>query len=98
MYVARGCNLRDGDGKGNVESVTAPFALRSNCSRIVRALMPLTVGSRLGPYDILAPLGAGGMGQVWKARDTRLDRIVAIKTSAAAFTDRFMREARAVAA
>src|ERR1700726_2351818 len=60
--------------------------------------MPLTAGDKLGPYEILAPLGAGGMGQVWKARDTRLDRIVAIKTSAAQFSDRFAREARAVAA
>ena len=41
----------------------------------------LDAGDKLGPYDILAPLGAGGMGQVYKARDTRLDRIVVIKTS-----------------
>lgn len=41
--------------------------------------MPLSVGDKLGPYEILAPIGAGGMGEVWKARDTRLDRIVAIK-------------------
>ena len=41
--------------------------------------MPLSVGDRLGPYEILAPIGAGGMGEVWKARDTRLGRIVAIK-------------------
>ena len=60
--------------------------------------MALSAGTRLGPYEILAPLGAGGMGQVWKARDTRLDRIVAIKTSAAQFSERFEREARAVAA
>jgi len=60
--------------------------------------MPLAAGDRLGPYEILARLGAGGMGEVWKARDTRLDREVAIKTSAEQFTDRFDREARAVAA
>ena len=40
--------------------------------------MPVSVGDKLGPYDILAPIGKGGMGEVWKARDTRLDRIVAI--------------------
>src|SRR5258708_35534085 len=60
--------------------------------------MPLTPGARLGPFEILAQLGAGGMGEVYKARDTRLDRIVAIKTSRQAFTERFEREARAIAA
>ena len=43
--------------------------------------MGLSPRDNLGPYEIVAPPGAGGMGQVWKARDTRLDRIVAIKTS-----------------
>ena len=41
--------------------------------------MPLSVGDKLGPYEIVSPIGAGGMGEVWKARDTRLDRIIAIK-------------------
>ena len=57
-----------------------------------------SAGSRIGPYEILAPVGAGGMAEVWKARDTRLNRIVAIKFSQARFSDRFEREARAVAA
>ena len=60
--------------------------------------MAFSAGDRLGPYEILAPLGAGGMGEVWKARDTRLDRIVAIKISKQQFSERFEREARAVAA
>src|SRR5688500_4228073 len=52
----------------------------------------------LGPYQILEPIGAGGMGEVFKARDSRLDRIVAVKKSKDQFTDRFEREARATAA
>ena len=66
--------------------------------------MPLAPNTRLGPYEILAPLGAGGMGEVYKARDTRLERIIAIKVlpehSAARpeVRERFEREARAVSA
>src|SRR5260221_2516603 len=60
--------------------------------------MPLSAGPRLGPYEILAPIGAGGMGEVWRARDTRLDRIVAVKVSSEQFSERFEREARAIAA
>lgn len=54
-------------------------------------------GSQVGPYEILAPIGAGGMGEVYKARDTRLDRMVAIKRSSEQFSERFQREAQAIA-
>lgn len=57
--------------------------------------MSLTPGARLGPYEIVNQIGEGGMGAVYKARDTRLDRIVAVKVSQAAFSERFEREARA---
>jgi serine/threonine protein kinase len=60
--------------------------------------MPLTAGDRLGPYEILAPIGAGGMGEVCRARDPGLNRTVAIRVSQEKFSDRFEREARAVAA
>src|SRR6202158_5989548 len=65
--------------------------------------MPILPGRRLGPYEILSAIGAGGMGEVYKARDTRLDRIVAIKVLPAHLADRaelrerFEREARAIA-
>ncbi|MFI5184186.1 MAG: protein kinase, partial [Vicinamibacteria bacterium] len=64
--------------------------------------MPMSAGGRLGPYEIVAPLGAGGMGEVYRARDTRLDRSVAIKVLPSQFSadadrrQRFEREARAV--
>ncbi len=58
----------------------------------------LTPGARLGPYQILGSLGQGGMGKVYRAVDTRLDRAVAIKISAEQFSARFEREARAISA
>ena len=60
--------------------------------------MALIAGTRLGPYEILGPIGEGGMGEVYRARDTRLHRDVAIKVSMERFSERFEREARAVAA
>ncbi len=60
--------------------------------------MPLSPGDKLGPYEILAPIGAGGMGEVYRAHDPRLRRDVAIKVSAERFSERFEREARAIAA
>ena len=63
---------------------------------IVSRVKSLSPGDRLGPYEILGSIGAGGMGQVYRARDSRLDRIVAIKTSADQFSERFEREARAI--
>src|ERR1700687_548703 len=65
--------------------------------------MSLNAGTRLGPYEILSALGAGGMGEVYRARDTRLDRTVAIKilpdhlADRAELRERFDREARAIA-
>ena len=64
--------------------------------------MPLSNGTKLGPYEIVAPVGAGGMGEVYRAVDKRLDRTVAIKILPAQFSEkpaaleRFQREARAI--
>ena len=60
--------------------------------------MALPAGTLLGPYEILAPIGAGGMGEVYRAPDPRMGRDVAIKVSAERFSDRFSREVHAVAA
>src|SRR6201997_2013076 len=65
--------------------------------------MALTAGTKLGPYEIAGAIGAGGMGEVYRARDTRLDRVVAIKVLPTHLADeperreRFEREARTIA-
>jgi len=61
--------------------VYEPFSKHSN------ARLPILPGRRLGPYEILAPIGAGGMGEVYQARDTKLGRDVAIKVLAANFVN-----------
>src|SRR5271163_2285303 len=60
--------------------------------------MPLATGTKLGPYEIRAPIGAGGMGEVYRAHDPRTGRDVAIKISAERFSDRFAREVHVAAA
>src|SRR5579863_10579964 len=88
------------------ESVTpAPVPSKSPLSAYNRSnLMTLAAGSKLGPYEILSPLGAGGMGEVYRARDSRLGREVALKVLPESFARdadrlrRFEQEARAVAA
>jgi serine/threonine protein kinase/Tol biopolymer transport system component len=74
---------------GRAADVVSPYWKR---------IVSLAPGTRLGPYEIVAPLGSGGMGEVYTARDTRLDRRVAVKLSKEQFSTRFEREARAVAA
>src|SRR6266478_5033206 len=80
----------------------AQTAVQSSATK--SSSVALTSGTRLGPYEIVSPLGAGGMGEVYRARDTRLDRTVAIKvlppylSSDPVRRQRFEREARAISA
>jgi eukaryotic-like serine/threonine-protein kinase len=66
-------------------------------AQLIDGSASLKAGQHLGPYEILAPIGKGGMGEVYKARDTRLKREVAIKICAAQFSERFEREALVIA-
>src|SRR5215831_3518899 len=86
--------LQHGDRTGNVLDSPA-WKLTDSAPPKTSGLRP---GLRIASYQIDSTLGAGGMGEVWKAHDTRLNRIVALKTAKAQFSDRFEREAKAVAA
>src|SRR4030095_16162379 len=83
-------------------SQTLRIGVSDGCARIIHDSLPLLPGARLGVYEVTAQIGAGGMGEVYKGRDTRLDRTVAIKvlpeTLAAdpQFRERFDREARTI--
>jgi serine/threonine protein kinase len=88
----------------HVDDDLRPFGITRNgllenwdVNMSVRATDPWTVGIRVGPYELIERIGAGGMGEVWKARDSRLDRIVAMKRLQAPHAVRFEQEARAIA-
>src|SRR4051794_18225572 len=85
----------DGDEELGRE-VESLLAQQSRDTPLDRPAWDMALGGRLGPYELLAPVGSGGMGTVFKARDTRLNRSVAIKISAAQFSGRFANEARAL--
>ncbi len=81
--------------------LTSKAPLRRSVFYNLATILTLTAGSRLGPYEILSPLGAGGMGEVYRARDTRLERTVAVKVlpdhlSSPEARQRFEREAKTI--
>jgi serine/threonine protein kinase len=103
-YVHEACR-DDSDLRREVASLLAnhkdsaysePWAAAA-AAQLIAEPASLKAGQRLGPYEIVAPVGAGGMGEVYKARDTRLKRDVAIKICSEQFSERFAREARVIA-
>ena len=92
-FLAEACGT-DTDLRTGVEALLAEDSSRGGAVDPTQA----SPGSQFGPYRIEASIGKGGMGEVWKARDSRLNRDVAIKISAQQFTGRFEREAQAIAA
>jgi serine/threonine protein kinase len=103
-YVRQACR-GDSDLRREVVSMLATHDEGAGCEswaaqaavHLIDAAASLSPGQFLGPYRIESFLAAGGMGEVYRATDTRLNREVAIKISAARFSDRFEREARAIA-
>src|SRR4029077_9479888 len=88
-------------GRSQCRAAFRPSQLGFRDGKVVEK-MTLSAGSKLGPYEIVSPLGAGGMGEVYRARDTRLERTVAIKILPAQFSadpvrkQRFEREAKTI--
>src|SRR2546425_13307056 len=100
-FLAEACECDD-DLRLEVEALLAQDESTNTVLEhpAVKVVAPaqLAAGSLLGRYLIESAIGAGGMGEVYRARDTRLDRTVAIKVAKEDFTERFEREARAIAA
>src|SRR6185312_3655478 len=96
--VRRGVEALLAQGTSGERVLDHPAWEQADPSQLVPTAAQIASGTQLGPYCIEARIGAGGMGEVYRARDTRLNRLVAIKVSAAQFTERFEREARAIAA
>jgi TolB-like protein/tRNA A-37 threonylcarbamoyl transferase component Bud32/cytochrome c-type biogenesis protein CcmH/NrfG len=96
--VRRGVEALLAQGTSGEKLLDSPAWEQAGTSKLVPPAAQISPGVQLGPYCIEARIGAGGMGEVYRARDTRLNRLVAIKVSAAQFTERFERESRAIAA
>src|SRR5438034_1307950 len=100
LYVVGAVSGTPGSLRHEVQTLPLWFAIVAGC----RFLMSLTPGTRLGPYEVQSAIGAGGMGEVYRARDSRLRRDVAIKILPEAFAAdpdriaRFQREAELLAA
>jgi serine/threonine-protein kinase len=96
--LRRGVEALLAQGTSGEKVLDRPAWEQADITLQVQPAAQMAPGAQLGPYRIEARVGAGGMGEVYRATDTRLNRLVAIKFSAAQFTERFGREARAIAA